>query len=271
MIIDAFPYTHEERILDMRFNVLNGIVDKFIIVESTHDFNGNPRRLEWPRIKGKFRPFMEKVEHLPIENLDSIEKPDDRQWYQRDALRNHIVEFASPRDICIFSDVDEIPNPDAICRYKIDDGIMALHQQFFYLYLNLQVVGSGWWDAKIMPVQLMRNLDAKAIRYFDGVRHQRVLYNAGWHFSTMGGKEAIAAKAASNHEVHKNFASIKYVESLLSDPLRPINQHMQLVRRKIDLHFPVFIQQNEEGLRKLGLIYDPPTGHPSLDYLPEPE
>lgn len=266
MIIDAFPYTHEEAILDMRFNVLNGVVDKFVMVESTHTFTGQPRALEWPRIKGRFRQFMHKVDHLPITNLDSITDPDERQWHQKDRLREYVLEFASPRDICIFSDVDEIPNPEAICRYNIADGIQALHQQFFYYFLNLQVVGSGWWDAKILPVDLMRNFTAKEIRYFDGLRHRRVLYNAGWHFSSVGGKSQILKKAFYNHEAKPESKNEKYIERLLSDPLRPISEHMQLVRRSIDIHFPVFVQHNQQGLRDLGLIYDPPPGHPSLNY-----
>ena len=42
-IFDCFQYFNEEHILELRLNILNDFVDKFVIVESTVDHQGKPK------------------------------------------------------------------------------------------------------------------------------------------------------------------------------------------------------------------------------------
>ena len=44
-IYDCFMYYDEDLILDLRFNLLNDYVDKFVIVESSFTHSGEPRKL----------------------------------------------------------------------------------------------------------------------------------------------------------------------------------------------------------------------------------
>ena len=44
-IIDCTTYYSEDLMLDIRFNILNEFVDKFIIVEAKHSHSGEKKRL----------------------------------------------------------------------------------------------------------------------------------------------------------------------------------------------------------------------------------
>ena len=46
-IIDCFMYYDEDNLLDLRLNILNKYVDKFIIVESKFTHSGEKRRLSF--------------------------------------------------------------------------------------------------------------------------------------------------------------------------------------------------------------------------------
>ncbi len=47
MIYDCFLYYDEDMLLDIRLNTLAGVVDRFVIVESTHTFTGKKRQLHF--------------------------------------------------------------------------------------------------------------------------------------------------------------------------------------------------------------------------------
>ena len=44
-IIDCFNYFDEDKILELRLNILNDYVDQFVIVEAKEDHQGNKKNL----------------------------------------------------------------------------------------------------------------------------------------------------------------------------------------------------------------------------------
>ena len=65
-IIDCTTYYSEDLMLDIRFNVLNEFVDRFIIVESKYSHSGEKKKLNFDI--NKFQKFKDKIEYLVIEN-----------------------------------------------------------------------------------------------------------------------------------------------------------------------------------------------------------
>ena len=61
-IFDCFMFFDEEQILDLRLNVLNEIVDFFVIVESIYNHKGEKRELVFD--KNKFSKFRDKIIYL---------------------------------------------------------------------------------------------------------------------------------------------------------------------------------------------------------------
>ena len=46
-IYDCFMYFDEDMLLDLRLNVLNDHVKKFVITEATYTHNGSPKKLKF--------------------------------------------------------------------------------------------------------------------------------------------------------------------------------------------------------------------------------
>ena len=66
-LYDCFMYFDEDLMLDLRLNVLNDYVDKFIIAEATRDHAGRDKKLNFD-IKN-FSKFKNKIDYLIIEDI----------------------------------------------------------------------------------------------------------------------------------------------------------------------------------------------------------
>ena len=58
-IYDCFQFFDEEMLLDLRLNIMDKYVDKFVITEATYMHNGKPKKLNFD-IK-KYSKFKEKI------------------------------------------------------------------------------------------------------------------------------------------------------------------------------------------------------------------
>ena len=66
-IYDCFQFFNEEHILDLRLNILNEFVDFFVMVESTTDHQGNPKKLNFD-LK-KFIKITNKIKYIVVDNI----------------------------------------------------------------------------------------------------------------------------------------------------------------------------------------------------------
>ena len=64
-IYDCTTYYSEDLMLDIRFNILNDYVHKFIVVESLFSHSGNKKKLNFDI--NKFKKFKDKIIYLVIE------------------------------------------------------------------------------------------------------------------------------------------------------------------------------------------------------------
>ena len=64
-IIDCTTYYSEDLMLDVRFNILNEHVSKFIIVESIYSHSGKKKKLNFDI--NNFSKFKDKIKDLLIE------------------------------------------------------------------------------------------------------------------------------------------------------------------------------------------------------------
>ena len=73
-IFDCFMYFDEDLVLDVRLNLLNDFVDKFVIIESKYDHKGEKRKPLFD-IR-KFKKFEKKISYILKEdqpnNLEKI-------------------------------------------------------------------------------------------------------------------------------------------------------------------------------------------------------
>ena len=173
-IYDCFLFFDEDIQLDIRLNVLNQYVDKFVIVESKFTHSGEKRK---PKFNlQKFKKFENKIEYILLDNepanLHEIKNddPKDKQ-YEKKILNGNIREFyhrnaimrglndASPEDYIIISDVDEIPNLEGINFSIIKNKYLLFNQIFTCYKLNLFCRDMKWHGSRMTKknILLVRN------------------------------------------------------------------------------------------------------------------
>ena len=232
-IYDCFMFFDEELLLDLRLNILDKYVDKFIITEATYMHSGKPKKLNFNI--NKFSKFKEKIIYNIIDklppNLASINKEDGketrgkklinnsnkREHYQRElALKS--LEKADPNDIILINDIDEIPNLKNINFEKINKRLIIFKQKMFCYKFNLLYEGICWHGSRacrkknFISPQWLR--DVKHKKYpiwrldtiFSKTKYSNIDYvdDGGWHFTNVKTPENIEKKY-SNFLHHQDF------------------------------------------------------------------
>ena len=163
-IIDCFMYYDEDNLLDLRLNILNKYVDKFIIVESKFSHSGNLKNKNFDI--ENFKDFKNKIDYYFIENeplnIKKIDKNDTlevksnkrifngllRDNFQRENL-NQGIKKLNDEDFIMISDLDEIPNLENISLKNLKKKILVFEQKMFYYKLNLLYPRLKWFGSKI--------------------------------------------------------------------------------------------------------------------------
>lgn len=128
MIVDIFSFAGELDLLELRLNILNEVVDEFIICEGQETTAGNPKPLFfkenmerykkwWPKIGYHvFPPYTDPILNTFAANYLPI--PQEQHWWHREFIQKESMRYALSHlkddDIVMISDVDEIPSPEVI-------------------------------------------------------------------------------------------------------------------------------------------------------------
>ena len=238
-IIDCFIFYNELDLLTYRFNLLNNIVDYFIIVESTHTFIGKEKKLLFNENKHLFENFTNKIIHIIVDDFPykypnvNIGNNDvwKNEFFQRNAISrgiNSIKELA-PSDLIIISDVDEIPDPytlDKIKKGSIIVDINTLEMDLYYYNLNTRIK-SKWILCKIISYQKYNELNTSC----NDIRNTPCskILNGGWHLSYFGDKYFIQNKIQnfSHQELNQSqYTDLEQIE-------KRIEKNSDLYDRKI--------------------------------------
>ena len=110
-IFDCFMFNNEEKLLEIRFNVLNKFVDYFVIIESEETHSGNKKKTTF-EIK-KYPEFKEKIIYRKINSFPTNLNSWQKENYQRNYISNCLKQ-AKEDDIVLISDLDEIPNLESV-------------------------------------------------------------------------------------------------------------------------------------------------------------
>jgi len=245
-IYDCFMYFDEDLILDLRLNLLNKYVSKFVIVESCYTHSGRKRNLKFD-IK-KYRKFHDKiiyiaVDSLPesieeIKNSDSEHKKNSkiltnalrRENYQRNKI-DLALQDCSENDLIIVSDVDEIPNLE---NFTHKGKVSFFFQKMFYYKFNLKHPSLNWIGSKackkrdLKSPQWIRNIKSKLYPiwrldvFFSNKKYFNLnfVYNGGWHFSNLKSAENIHFKLSNflHHlEYEKSKTSLRDIKNLIKE------------------------------------------------------
>ena len=209
-VYDGFLFFNELDLLEIRFNILSEVVDKFVLVEASRTFSKNEKPFYFEENKERYTQFLDKIIHIKIENYPETKDAWEMEEYQRNQIALGTKQCLHD-DIILISDLDEIPNPKTIINYKESgNGICTLRQLHFDYYLNYERCGKNnyWQNAKILRYGNIAAIATppQGIRKTKGVK---LIKNGGWHFSFLGGIENIKLKIQSFS--HQEYNNDKYV------------------------------------------------------------
>jgi beta-1,4-mannosyl-glycoprotein beta-1,4-N-acetylglucosaminyltransferase len=202
-IVDGFIFYNELDLLLYRLNILNDVVDYFIIVESTHTHVGNPKPLFFEENKQKFVQFSHKIIHVIVDDFPfkspNINYQKSEQWvnehFQRCAIRRGLDKIQLDDEDCFMvSDLDEIPDPSTLQRIKtgeINVSINKLSMDLYY-YNLLTKLKLSWSYSIILTYKSFKKLGltCQQLRF----HNCECIYPGGWHLSYFGDTNFIKNK-----------------------------------------------------------------------------
>ena len=232
-IYDCFMLFDEEMLLDLRLNIMNKYIDKFIITEATYMHSGKPKNLIFNI--NNFSKFKDKIIYNVVdkqpENLETIYEKDSndikgsklinnslkRENYQRE-MASISLKDAGDNDIVLVNDIDEIPNLKNINFKNISEKLIIFKQKIFYYKFNLNYENLVWHGSKACKKKYF-----KSPQWLRNVRHRKypiwrfdILFSnkkfndiyyvndGGWHFTNIKSPDDLEKKF-SNFLHHQDF------------------------------------------------------------------
>jgi len=131
----------EDMLLDLRLNIMDKYVDKFVITEATYTHSGKPKKLAFDI--NKFSKFKDKIIYIVVDQeppdlMEIKESDNDEQdtrgqklvlnGYKRDNYQRQkaqqVLNNIEPEDWIIINDIDEIPNLKNFDMRKIKNKLL---------------------------------------------------------------------------------------------------------------------------------------------------
>lgn len=271
MVYDCFSFFNELDLLEIRLNVLKDVVDKFVLVEAGETHAGISKPFYFEQNRERFGAFLDRIEYVKIDHFPVGCKT---AWWRENIQRNAISEGlkgANDDDIILVSDLDEIPRPEKIIEFKNVPGVKIFRQEYYAFYLNYLNVrwrrwggtrmlnyrdfkiaydGLKYYENEFLIPELNVNTTASKIRARDlpssrGGTHE--VKNGGWHFTCLGGVEAVAKKIQSfaHQEYNDGKVDLEHIEYIIKSG-GGVFWKMNCFAVPLDETFPKYIRDNQE-------------------------
>ena len=232
-IIDTTTFFEEHLMMELRFNILDPFIDKFIVSEARFSHSGKEKEIKFN--KKNFPKFENKIVHLIVdkEPVDIIKKPnltsaESRQnsilriREQRNYIAKSLNEYSSD-DYIIYSDNDEIPNLELFNFNENKKKVVIFNQHLFYYKFNLCLPSIPWFGSKACKLKDLKTIDLlratknkkypfyRLDTFFSDIKHQsvKIVENGGWHFSNLKNIEELERKFL-NDENHSEYEQKGY-------------------------------------------------------------
>ena len=278
MIIDCFPFFNELDLLDIRLKLLDDIVDKVILVESTKTFTLTKKRLFYNENKNRYSKYKNKITHIILDDSPAllnkffVHKLKNIFWLLKNKksifLNAHDIDFyqknqvskglrnCDENDVLILSDLDEIPNPSIFKDLEtLKKGRNALELDLYCYFLNGKVFDrESKQNIKILGPSITK---FKYFRSFHDERHGarnsfknnrelqfKKIQNAGWHFTYLGGLKSLNSKIKSTAHTELNTRSINNqsnLKNLIDSGVFVGNKKWKAIYKPLESLFPDYL------------------------------
>ncbi len=262
-VYDCFIFFNELDLLELRLNILNNVVDYFVIVEANITHSGEPKEFVFEQNRERFSKFLDKIiyvkvndmpedfTNLPNSNISNyikstkLFKLDEpvrgrEQWQRACILRG--LENCQDNDVIILSDLDEITNPDTLSYILTNfdsERVYSMRQNSYYYYLNL-LKEYHWVGARIASYKKFCTYSPLDFRHI----RDTIVANGGWHFSFQGTRDQVANKLqAYSHCDMVNDEVLTKLANRITEGIDPFNRG-KLTKVNIDDTYPRYLLDN---------------------------
>lgn len=263
MVYDAFLFYNELDLLEIRFNILDSVVDKFVLVEANETFIGKPKPYYYELNKERFKKWEHKIIHYKVDdfpndtalfeyskrspNVGAGEHWWVREFYQKESMMKALT-CCQDNDIIFISDLDEIWNPNLTLVVDPDKVYKPIQLAYSY-FLNNRISFNTGVGTRF---GLFNTLKKYGINHFRTEREIQSIpiLNGGWHFTFIGDSKKIAEKIENyghqeyNHPFFKN-----RILNSIDDNYDFLNRGYTLWRDESDL--PLYILENKSYYKHL--------------------
>lgn len=268
-IYDCITFFQENLQVELRFNILDSIVDQFIVCESRYDHRGIEKKINFN--KSIFPKFENKINHLILEEKFPTKNiPWQNQAFQREYIFNGLKK-ADENDLIMFSDPDEIPNPKKLKNIKLKKKYAIFLQNMYTYKFNIfNQYESPWEGTRICKKKDLKSIDwlrqkvlAKNTKYpfwrIDKEKDIELIENGGWHFNYLLTPLQISKKLKSlahtdwdygENLTKDEFFSIKNIEDKIKNKKDLFNRNYNYKKINVDDSFPEYILQNLEKFKE---------------------
>ena len=248
-IYDCFMFFDEELVLDLRLNIMDKYIDKFVITEASYMHSGKPKKLIFDI--NKYSKFKDKIIYNVVDekpaNIEVINNDDDygtkgrklinnsnkREHFQRE-MANKSLDEADPNDIILINDVDEIPNLDEVNFKNINNKLIIFKQKTFYYKFNLVYQNLIWHGSRackkknFISPQWLRNIKHKKYPIwrldliFSKKKYTDIYYvkNGGWHFTNIKSPKDLERKFQNflhHQEFEKSGLKLENIKEMVTN------------------------------------------------------
>ena len=207
-VYDCTSFYSEHMMYDVRLNVLNDKVEKFIVTESTYSHSGQKKKLNFDI--NNYPKFKDKIIYIVIDNEPKgiVPDQDDPLSQRLTSLKRVSLSYdacfnatrnCSSDDFIMLSDNDEIPNLDSKQFKKSKKKIILFKQLFFYYKFNLLYDRMPWIGTKgckkknLLSISWLRDIKWKKYpfwrfdTFFSKTKHidLDIINDGGWHFTNL--------------------------------------------------------------------------------------
>lgn len=255
-IYDCFQFFNEIDLLEIRLELLNDVVDYFVIVETDSTHSNLPKEYNFEKNVQFFQKFLNKIiyvkESFPID-IFSFTKRDESSKYNliyneimeifesedegglkqhptfaRDYLQREFIKLgllsAEDEDIILVSDLDELPNPEIIKKIRNENLINRCVAMDCHNFFVNNICHTNWYGTYSTDFNSIKKTSLTHLRN-ERVNFEK-FFDSGWHLSFVGGKERIKTKIQSYSHQEYNY------EHLLDSLQDRINTNTDLFGRK---------------------------------------
>lgn len=267
MIYDCFSFFNELEMLELRLETLDSTVDYFVIVEAGKTHAGADKPFFFEENKERFSKYLQKIIYAKAPIPEGVYNP----WAVENIQRNYIAEvvkqYAKPGDTILLSDLDEIPRPELVAQYAGSADVVSFNVDYYCYYLNSQnYYQRNWLGTTLVSYENFFSVaDNLKVAYNDYMLEEynqgttptklrcaseikrRIIKNGGWHFTSLGGAEAVLQKlkAFAHQEFNIKEISAEQISALISSGKGPFIKQIHFAK-PIDSSFPKPIIDNPQ-------------------------